>query len=251
MKKKEILIVEDVNSIEIDVKNRLEEIGYSVQAIVLSSEEAIESIENNPPDLVLMDINLEGQKNGIETLWEIQENFNIPVIFLSGETDRQLLKQATETEAYGFVAKPFQQAVLFANIEMALFKHERLQKLAKENNKLKYKNSATYLSSKYIFVRSDYKSIKLNINDIVFVEASKDYVVIHLKDKKITTHSTMKKMRQVLPEPEFVRVHRSYIISFDQILFVKYPNIYLENYNGAIPIGALYRPNLYEMMNIV
>lgn len=251
MEKKKILIVEDIHSIEIDVKNRLEEIGYHVHPIVLSSEKAMESIENEPPDIVLMDINLEGEKNGIETAQEIQQNFDIPVVFLSGETDRQLLKQASETEAYGFVAKPFQQAVLFTNIEMAFFKHDRLRKLAKENNNLKYKDLENHFYAKYIFIRSDYKLIKLDINDIIFVEAAKDYVVIHLKDRKITTHSTMKKMRQVLPEPDFIRIHRSYIIQYNKISVVKYPNLYLEHYSEAIPIGALYRSNLYDMINIV
>src|SRR6056297_3078039 len=98
MKKTEILVVEDINSIEIDVRNRLEELEYHVQNIVLTAEEAFKSIEENAPDIVLLDINLEGNKNGLEVANDIENRYNVPVLFLSGETNKKLLKQLANTQ---------------------------------------------------------------------------------------------------------------------------------------------------------
>ncbi|MFW6222429.1 MAG: response regulator, partial [Bacteroidota bacterium] len=109
-KNKKILVVEDVNNIEIDVRNRLEEMGYMVQSIVLSAEKAFESIENETPDLVLMDIKLDGKINGIEAARQIQDNYSVPVVFLSGENDKKLLRETVEAGAFGFVSKPFKEA---------------------------------------------------------------------------------------------------------------------------------------------
>lgn len=251
MEKKKILVVEDVNSIEIDVNNRLEELGYSVQSIVLSAEKAFQSIENESPDVVLMDINLDGKKDGIETAREIQENFDIPVVFLSGETDKDVLKRAAESDAYGFVAKPFQGAVLYTNIEMALYKHEKHCALVKKNKELNKYNGSAEQKQDFIFIRSDYKLNKINLKDILFIEALKDYVVINTRDKMFTTHATMKKMIQVLPESEFVRIHRSYIIRLDKIFSVKYPDLVIEDKMKVIPIGGLYRKDLFNKLNIV
>lgn len=252
MKTKEILILEDINSIEIDVRNRLEELGYHVQNILLSAKDAFESIEKNPPDIVLLDINLEGNKNGIDTAREIQEKYNIPVLFLSGETNKKTLKKLAETKAYGFVSKPFQEAVLFANIEMALVKHKNSSTASSlQNFPTDQTTAEKTLNDHFIFIRSDYKLKKLNLKDILFVEALKDYVVINTKDKKYKTHTTMKKMMQALPDNQFIRVHRSYIVRFDKIYSVKYPDLTIEDQRKVIPVGGLYKNRLFDKMNII
>lgn len=252
MKTKEILILEDINSIEIDVRNRLEELGYHVQKILLSAKDAFESIKKKPPDIVLLDINLEGNKNGIDTAREILEKFNIPVLFLSGETNKKTLNKLAETNAYGFVSKPFQEAVLFANIEMALEKHRSLQKSSPVK---KHSSNQTIIkesfNNQFIFIRSDYKLKKLNFKDILFIEALKDYVVINTKDKKYKTHITMKKIMQAIPNDQFIRVHRSYIVRFDKIYSVKYPDLTIEEKMKIIPVGGLYKNRLFDKMNIV
>lgn len=252
MEKSKILVVEDVNSIEIDVRNRLEEMGYKVQSIVLSAEKAYEAIENEKPDLVLMDVILDGDKDGIETAKEIREHYNIPVLFLSGETNHEKLAGIAESKAYGFVSKPFKQADLMTNIQIALQRHEEEQEQLYEIKKLKRSNTShDSPQHDFIFVRADYKLNKINLQDILFIEALKDYVVINTKDKIFTTHATMKKMMQVLPEKDFARVHRSYIVRLDKVFSVKYPDLVIEGKMKAIPIGGLYRKELFKRLNVV
>ncbi len=250
-KNKKILVVEDVNNIEIDVRNRLEEMGYMVQSIVLSAEKAFESIENETPDLVLMDIKLDGKINGIEAARQIQDNYSVPVVFLSGENDKKLLRETVEAGAFGFVSKPFKEAEIFANIENALYKHEKYLDLLKENKKLKALTGITKANQEFIFIKADYKLNKIDLKEILFLEAQKDYVVIHTDKKVFTTHATMKKMERVLPEDEFIRIHRSYIIRLDKIISVKYPDLVIEHKMKVLPVGGLYRKALFDQLNIV
>ncbi|MFO8055523.1 MAG: response regulator, partial [Bacteroidales bacterium] len=155
--KVKILLVDNVNTVEIDVKNRLREMGYELDAIALSVNEVFESIDQSPPDLVLMDIHLEEQKKGIKTAKEIQEQFDIPVIFLSGETNYDMLREAAAADVYGFVSKPFDQADLFGSIELALYKHHKEQQIFRGGAKNAGRSGEKKVKKEFIFVRADYK----------------------------------------------------------------------------------------------
>lgn len=119
-----ILIVEDENIVAKDLENRLKGLGYTVNAIVPSGEEAIERAANLQSDLVLMDIKLKGKVDGIVAAKQIRTLFNIPVIFITAYADEETLERAKATMPYGYILKPFEDRELRANIETALYKHE-------------------------------------------------------------------------------------------------------------------------------
>jgi len=124
-----VLIVEDEGLIALDMKNKLEQAGYSVCGIADCAEEAIASVERFLPSLVMMDIRLRGAKDGIETAAEIRERFHVPVIFVTAHADYATLDRARITEPFGYIVKPFQSINFRAQIEMALWKHQMEQKL--------------------------------------------------------------------------------------------------------------------------
>jgi len=124
-----ILIVEDSGIIANRLENTLTTLGYDVLGAVPSGEEALQKVNEMPPDLVLMDIYLAGDINGIETVAQIQASFDIPVVYLTAYTDATLLQQAKITEPYGYLVKPIQDRELHATIGMALYKHEMEKKL--------------------------------------------------------------------------------------------------------------------------
>jgi len=131
----QILVVEDERIVAEDIKRQLEKIGYGVTAIASSAKEAISKAEQMKPDLVLMDIVLEGQRSGIEAAGRIRSRFNIPVIYLTAYTDEALLELAKQTEPFGYIVKPFEAKELKSNIEMALYKRQVEEKLRRSEGR--------------------------------------------------------------------------------------------------------------------
>jgi PAS domain S-box-containing protein len=118
-----ILIVEDERIVAKGLARTLENLGYRVAAIVSSGEAAVQTAEEVWPDLVLMDIMLEGPMNGIEAARRINSLFRIPVVYLSAHANKKLLEQAKVTQPYGYLSKPFSQQELSGTIVTALYKH--------------------------------------------------------------------------------------------------------------------------------
>lgn len=119
----QIMIVEDEGIVAKAIQSGLENLGYIVSVIASSGDEAIQKIVKASPDLVLMDIVLKGEMDGVETAEYIRSRFNIPVIYLTAYTDEKTLQRAKMTEPFGYILKPFEENDLYTAIEMALYKH--------------------------------------------------------------------------------------------------------------------------------
>jgi PAS domain S-box-containing protein len=118
-----ILIVEDERITAEDLRDILTDLGYTVTGSVSSGADAIAQAEQNPPDLALMDIRIRGDMDGTETARILRERFNIPVVYLTAHADTSTLSRAKLAEPLGYITKPFQEAELYAAIEIALHKH--------------------------------------------------------------------------------------------------------------------------------
>lgn len=124
-----ILIVEDEGLIALDLRRKLERAGYTVPAIVDNAEDALRTVRDIKPALVLMDIRLNGSVDGIEAADQIRRQFHLPVMFVTAHADRATLDRARIAEPFGFIVKPFHSVDFCAQIEMALWKHQMEQKL--------------------------------------------------------------------------------------------------------------------------
>jgi len=127
--KAKILIVEDESIVALNIKNRLEELGYAVVAMLNSGEAALQVVDHNRPDLVLMDIKLKGTVDGIEAAALIRSRFQIPVVYLTAYSDEETVDRAKFTEPYGYILKPFEARDLCTTIEVSLHKHQMEQQL--------------------------------------------------------------------------------------------------------------------------
>jgi two-component system cell cycle sensor histidine kinase/response regulator CckA len=127
--KAEIMVVEDERIIAKDIKRCLQDFGYDVPAVVSSGEEALQKIKQHWPDLVLMDIVLDGDIDGIETARQIHNRYDIPIIYLTAYTDEEILRRAKRAEPFGYIIKPFGDRELYSSIEMALYKHKKEKNL--------------------------------------------------------------------------------------------------------------------------
>lgn len=121
MTKAQILIVEDDAIVAQDLKNRLTGMGYFVISITSTGEEAIEKARHYRPEVVLMDIHLAGEMDGITAAAQIGEKYHIPVIYLTAYSDEETLSRARETRPAGYVLKPYDPRNLYVAIEMALY----------------------------------------------------------------------------------------------------------------------------------
>lgn len=129
MAKTQISIVEDECIIADDIKKSLQNLGYAVSSVTSSGEEAVKKVEENNPDLVLMDIVLQGEIDGIKTADQIRSRFNIPVVYLTAYADDKTLERAKITEPFGYIIKPYRERELQIAIEIALYKHKMEKKL--------------------------------------------------------------------------------------------------------------------------
>jgi len=127
-----ILVVEDERIVAEDIQKSLQNLGYTILAVVSSGEKAIQKARGENPDLVLMDIVLKGEMDGIEAAERIYSQFNIPVVYLTAYADEKKLQRAKVTEPYGYLLKPFEERGLHTTIEMALYKH-RMEKKVRES----------------------------------------------------------------------------------------------------------------------
>lgn len=138
-----LLIVEDEEIVAFDIESTLKSLGYEVLAVFASGEEAIACLANLHPDLVLMDIMLKGEIDGIQAADVIHKNFNIPIVYLTAYGDVRTLERAKVTEPFGYLIKPFEERELYTAVEIALSRHRAEEKMRlalekeQELNKLK------------------------------------------------------------------------------------------------------------------
>lgn len=261
MGKTNVLIVEDEGIVAKDIQHSLKKLGYNVSGICSNGEKAISTASREKPDIVLMDIMLQGEMSGIEAANEIRKKYNIPVVYLTAYADENTLSKAKVTEPYGYIIKPFKEIDIHTSIEMALYKHGKNTEIKKERDLL-FSIVDKQSVSGIIFVKANSRLVKLKTKEIFFVEALKDYVTINTQNARYTIHSTMKDIQDRLPVSEFVRVHRSFIVRIDKIASIEPPNIILD-FDGMdkekishriekqIPIGGSYKDDLIKRINLV
>ena len=250
MAKVKILVVEDESIVSKDIQLSLKRLGYAVIGTASTAEKALALVDSEKPDVVLMDIMLKGDMNGIEAAEIVKRDYKIPVIFLTAYADELTLSKAKITQPYGYIIKPFKEIDLHTSIEMALYKHKKEKEVEKERNLL-YSLVEGKDSNNFIFVKSNSRLVKLNTKDIYFIEALKDYVVINTIDKRYTIHSTMKDIEKKLGSEHFIRVHRSFIVRLDKIATIEHPNLILEKDKKLIPIGGSYKEQLVNKINLI
>ncbi|MCG8576251.1 MAG: response regulator [Flavobacteriales bacterium] len=250
MAKTNVLVVEDESIVSKDIQHSLKKLGYNVVGAASTGEKAFELAASELPDIILMDIMLKGDINGIETAERVKKELNIPVIYLTAYADESTLAKAKVTEPFGYIIKPFKEVDLHTSIEMALYKYSKEKEVLKERD-LFYSLIENKESNDFIFVKSKSRLVKIKTEDIYYVEALKDYVVINTLDSRYTIHSTMKDIVSKLSSEHFIRVHRSFIVRVDKIASIEYPNLHLENEKKTVPIGGSFKEELIKKLNLI
>ena len=157
MKMKKILIVEDEGIVALDLQDRLELLGYKIEGIADTAKDAVKMAAKFSPDLVLMDIVLKGEHDGIDAARQINDLFGIPVVFLTAYADEKTLARAKQSNPYGYIVKPFTAHMLRSNIEMALHRHDINKAL-----ELRYSTTLSSIGDAVISFDHDGKILYIN-----------------------------------------------------------------------------------------
>jgi DNA-binding LytR/AlgR family response regulator len=226
----QILIVEDEMIIAANISLQLSNLGYQITGIIPRGEEVLPHIEQKLPDIILMDINLKGDADGIDIVLLIQKKYKIPIIYLTANADDHTFNKAKQTNPYAFISKPFKKIDLQHAIELTITRIEEEQELEKDSCTI------PFVLSDCIFIRNNDKMIKIFINDLLYVEAERNYCKLHCKNKEHLLVSTLKDLTEKLPSNLFLRIHRSFIVNISHIDEIATTHVVIAK--KAIPITA-------------
>lgn len=232
MKTAKIVIVEDEPIIAADLERQLTKIGHEIVASTDNGRSAINLSQTLQPDIILMDIQLDGDLDGIDTAHEINKYCEAPIIFLTSNTDDRTFRRARLTQPYAFLSKPFRTKDIEHSISLAL------EEVELEISTLDEENISSLLADR-IFVRNKFSLQKIMLKDIVFVEAQGAYCKIHTSDKNYMISSTLKKLASNVSYNKLVRVHRSYLINIDFVDQISEGHVQLGN--DTVPVGRVYK----------
>ncbi len=211
-----------------------------LRANCFSAFEGLEVLQNQPIDLIFIDTQLM-PISGINFI----KNLIAKPLVIFTSTDAKLAADAYDLDAADFLLKPISFERFFRSVQKAyeLFTFKKLK-----NERQNMEETGTEMQMEYILVKSDYNTLKINVEDILFVEGLKDYVKIFTFENKkpIITHNSLKKIQQALPPTRFIRIHKSFIISLKYISSINKAQVIIgENY---IPIGESYKSNFLSRL---
>lgn len=230
--KPEILIVEDDLIIAQSIANDLEQEGYTISDTCESGEKAIEMVESRLPDLILMDIKLEGKLDGILTAEKILKKYRIPVIYLTDLQDRVTLDNARQTRPSNYLVKPFQTHQLLIAVDFALFN-----------------GNSDAIGNSCGFFKENKEYIKIAYADILYIKADGSYAEIHTTTGKHTLTRPLNQLLKRIPYPDLVRIQKSFCINKNHVSGIIGKMIYIKDF--GIKVGETYEGVFREHFDLI
>lgn len=246
-----ILVVEDEILLSQDIEIRLSQMGYRVTGTAQSVEKALEVLELQQPDLAILDIMLKGEKDGIELGRIINENYGIPFIFLSSHADKHLVERAKEVLPYAYMLKPFNDREIQIAIELALtnFSNNTPEKDISAKHNFSDKDNQVLPVKDSFFLKKDYHFERVNLKDILWLEAESNYTVFYTVKGKFIYSTVLKNIEEKLPKPQFLRVHRSYIVNIENVIRFDRSMLYIGD--KSIPVSKNYQDSVFKWFETI
>ncbi len=241
----QVLVVEDDMIVGAHISMVLAEAGYGVLGLMPTGEAALAQISASPPDLILMDVNLKGKLDGIETATHIYERFQIPVIFLTANADEVTFNRAKAAFPHAFINKPFQPQALLRAIELVV------QRIQDGTAPMHQAGPAAQppISADHVFVRDKNRMVKIQMADIQYVEAERNYCRIHTSQRAYLLSVPMKTVEERLDKLAFVRTHRSFMVNLSAV--ESFDESYLYLGEQAIPLSKAFKEPVLQRLNRV
>jgi DNA-binding LytR/AlgR family response regulator len=233
-------IVEDESIIADDLAILLEDIGYHCTEPCSNYTDAVAMLHSELPDLVLLDIMLFGKPDGIRLAHYVRNHRNIPVIFLTANSDEVTLAEAKLARPDAFLVKPFQKASLHTAIEVALHNFN-----FNNSNKV---NTHSSLLKDILFIKEGEYFHKIAFEDILYLSSEHVYVTVHTTKRKFLVRATMQEYLVNFDPAVFFRVHRGYVANLKKIDKINSSHIIIDNME--VPLSKQYRHELQALLNL-
>lgn len=232
-------IVEDELLIADEIAHALVQLGYEPTEAAVGYTEALEMIKAENPDILLLDIQLSGNKDGIDLAHKIKEEFNIPFIFLTANSDRATVERAKHLLPHAYLVKPFNKDELYTSIEICLHSYS-------VNKKGNTEEKENYIVNHSLFIKQGKSFNKVKVDDILYIESNDVYIHVYTTQQKWLVRSTMQKYIELLGEKRFFRVHRSFAVNTDYIQTINSDSVIIKNIE--VPMGKTYRDELLKFL---
>jgi DNA-binding LytR/AlgR family response regulator len=241
-----ILIIEDEPILAMELSDSLEEEGYDVVGTVNNGRKALELFKRQLVDLLLCDITLKGDWDGIQTVQQLTAERPVPVIYLTALTDRETLNRAKQTYPAAYVNKPYQLHSLRTAIELAIHNFSaRITPVpanqpaitSTERDSLG-KESILQINT-YLFIKQNYQFVKVALADLLYLEADNMYTTFVTPGRKYVLRLTLSGVLERINYPELIRIHRSYAINLAKVESFNETEVHIGS--QPIPLGRSYK----------
>jgi two-component system, LytTR family, response regulator LytT len=243
MMKTKIGVVEDEVIIADNICNILEQLGYDVMEPASGYAEALEMIQKEKPDIMLLDINLNGKKDGIDLAWKIKEEYDIPFIFLTANADTATIERAKQINPPAYLIKPFNKDDLYSAIEISVFNFNK----GKQGQPAEQQKN-NYVIKDALFIKDGYYFHKAFFKDILYLESDNNYVTVHTTEKQYLVRTSLQQYTEHFDPQKFFRIHRSFVINLDHIQTINSEAVIINK--KELPIGKSYREDLLSKLKL-
>ncbi|HMQ75171.1 MAG TPA: response regulator [Flavobacteriales bacterium] len=233
-----LVIVEDDAVIAADLAALLHDLGHRIAATCPDATTALQAIAVHRPDLVLLDINLGQGRDGVHVADHLNAVEQVPFVFITGHTDQRTLDRVKATRPAGFIIKPFDEDDLRTQIEIAVARHAAQVDVGTHPGGDRQGSR----NAEVLFVRDKGRLAKVPVQEIRFVEADNNYVVIHTADRRYVLARSLNSMEEHLASSHFVRIHRRYLVDVRRITALREREALLGDV--VLPVGKTHKEAL-------
>lgn len=223
-------------------------LGYELIGIADNADDMMRLIHATKPDIILLDINVKGDKDGIQIGEAIQKLPKpAPVIFLTSHDEKEVFERARQTNPYAYITKPFDELTLQRAIELAFQKHS--QNIGSTEDYIGWQQDV-FLEDSF-FVKIGDKLEKIDVHELLYIEVDLKYITLHTKDKQLAARMTLQEIKNKIPPKMFVQIHRNCIINLKHINNINLKTNEVELGGKILTISKRQKEHFIEKLNMI
>ncbi len=223
----------------------INKLGYELISIVDNGDEFLRIFKATQPDLVLLDVRVNGDKDGIDVAEQLQSiSPDTPVIFITSHTEQDIFQRAKQTNPYAYITKPFTEGTLQRTIELVVQQH-----LKTIENKEAAGWIQDFVLKDSFFIKTGDKLEKIKIEDILYIEAESKYVVLFTAKKQVASRMGLQEILEKLPASQFIQIHRKHIVNLQFVENINLKNLEIEVGGKKLAVSKRQKSNFVDRLN--